>query len=278
MDYEERHQKILKPCVRVHAGKAGGSGTVIYSKPNKKGHSTYILTNHHVVEGLIKIDKKWSTLLKRDVKMDVFGIPDCQFFEWRYKSRVVGARSIEADIMTYDADEDLALLKLRYDEPCVEAALFARGAEEDLRLTMPVYAVGAGMGEPPLITGGFLSQFGREIENREFWLQTAPTIFGNSGGAVFLADTYEFIGVPARIAVNMMGFGADAITHLSYCIPITRVYDFLESQLYRFIFDPKFTEEGEATERERRRKEEERSLAAREHVGEETKEEDESGD
>jgi hypothetical protein len=33
---------------------------------------------------------------------------------------------------------------------------------------MSVYAVGAGMGEPPVMTDGFLSQFGREIDHKEF--------------------------------------------------------------------------------------------------------------
>ena len=271
MDFEERHEKILVPCVRVRAGTAGGSGTVLYSEPNEEegSYSTYVLTNHHVVDNLIKVDKKWSTLLKRDVKTDVFGIPNVEFFKWRYESRVVGAQSIEADIVTYDADEDLALLKLRSDDQYIAATLYPKGKERDLRLTMPVMAVGSGLGEPPVVTGGFLSQFGREIDNKEYWLQTAPTIYGNSGGAVFLQDTYEFIGVPARIAVTMQGFSPDAITHLSFIVPVTRVYEFLEAQLFRHIYDKSFTEKGEKAERNRKRKEEERMLAAREEVKQE---------
>jgi len=270
MDFEERHEKILVPCVRVRAGIAGGSGTVLYSGSNEEGgYSTYVLTNHHVVDNLIKVDKKWSTLLKRDVKTDVFGIPNVEFFKWRYESRVVGAQSIEADIVTYDADEDLALLKIRSDDKYVAATLYPKGKERDLRLTMPVMAVGAGLGEPPVVTGGFLTQFGREIDNKEYWLQTAPTIYGNSGGAVFLQDGYEFIGVPARIAVTMQGFSPDAITHLSFIVPVTRVYEFLEAQLFRHVYDKNFTEKGEELERERKRKEEERMLAVREEVKQE---------
>ncbi len=275
MDFEERHEKILVPCVRVRAGTAGGSGTVLYSEPDgEEGYSTYVLTNHHVVEDLIKVDKKWSTLLKRDVKTDIFGIPNVEFFKWRWESRVIGAQSIEADIMTYDADEDLALLRLRSDDKYVAATMYPRNKEKELRLTMPVMAVGAALGEPPVVTGGFLTQFGREIDNKEYWLQTAPTIYGNSGGAVFLQDSYEFIGVPARIGVSMAGFSADAITHLSFIVPVTRVYEFLEAQLFRFIYDNTFSEKSEKAERERRRKEEERMLAAREEVKqEETSEE-----
>lgn len=233
------------------------------------------MTNHHVVENNIKVDKKWSTLLKRDVKVDVLGIVNVEFFKYQWESRAIGSTAIEADIATYDPDEDLALLKLRDEDaaPAV-AKLYPRGKENKLRLGMPVLAVGAALGNPPIITEGLLSQFGKEIENREFWISTAPTIFGNSGGAVYLKDTGEFIGVPARIAVMLAGLGIDAITHLSYAIPVTRVYNFLENQLFRFVYDDKYTEEGEAKERERQRKEEERKIAAVEEQGAEEETED----
>ena len=263
MDYEKRHKLVAQPCVRIRTPKAGGSGTVIYSRENGDGeYSTYILTNHHVVENCIKIEKEWSALLRSERKIDKFETVHAHFFTYRWGSRSTGGMDVQSDIMCYDKEEDLALVRLRSEDsvPAV-AQLFPRGEEKRLRVGMPVVAVGAGLGEPPVQSGGFLSQFGREIDRREFWLSTAPTIFGNSGGALFLADTYEFIGVPARIAVAILGFSADAITHLSYAIPITRVYQFLEDQRFRFIYDSEFTEAGEEEERKRLREDEERKMA-----------------
>lgn len=261
-NYEERHKKIALPCVRIRTPKAGGSGTVIYSAPSEDGHSTYILTNHHVVENCITISKEWSALLKSERKIDKFETVHAHFFRYQWGSRSVGGTDIQSDIMAYDKEEDLALVRLRSDESVSSVAqLFPRDDEKRLRIGMPVICVGAGMGEAPVQSGGFLSQFGREIERREFWLSTAPSIFGNSGGALFLADTYEFIGVPARIAVALIGFSADPITHLSFAIPITRVYQFLEDQRFRFIYDSEFTEQGEEEERRRLREDEERKMA-----------------
>ena len=253
-EYDTLHREISLPVVRVRAGTAGGSGTVIYSKPDEGGeHSTYVLTNHHVVDNMIKIEERWDPMLQRNAKRDVRGIPTCEFFEYRWQSRAVGASAVEADIEAYDKDEDLALLRLRSGRPPMAVAkLYPRDGEHELRVGMGVYCVGAGLGEPPVMTGGFLSQFGREIEHKEFWLNTAPAIFGNSGGALFLADSHEFIGVPARIAVIALGFSADAITHLQYAIPISRVYGFLEKQCYRFVYDVSFSEKGEEAERKRR--------------------------
>ena len=245
-------------------GAVGGSGTVIYSKPNSKGdYSSYILTNYHVVENNIKIETKWNPMLKRDIKADVSGLVEVHFFKYLYQSRAVGATVIEADILTYDVDEDLALLRLRDTTPTPSVAtLFAKGEEHKLLIGMSVLAIGAGLGEPPIVTSGRLAQFAREIDNKEFWISTAPTIFGNSGGAVYLEDTGEFIGVPSRIAVILLGFAPNAIPHLSFITPITRVYKFLDDQLFRFIYNPAFTEDDEAALREQKRKEEERKVLA----------------
>jgi S1-C subfamily serine protease len=262
-DYELRHKRVALPCVRIRAGKAGGSGTVIYSAANEDGeYSTYILTNHHVVDGCITIDDKWSTLLKSKRKMDVFETVDVHIFDYKWESRAIGGTTVQSDIVTYDKEEDLALIHLRSPRavPAV-AKLYPQHREIDLRVGMPVICVGAGLGENPVQTEGALSQFGREIDRREFWLFSAAGIFGNSGGALFLKDTYELIGVPARIAVAMVGFSVDPITHLMYCIPITRIYDFLDAQKFRFIYDDDFTEEGEAELRRELREAEEKKAA-----------------
>lgn len=262
-DYELRHQSIMLPCVRIRAKSAGGSGTVIYSETNEDDqYSTYILTNHHVVDKSISVKKEWSTLLKRERKMDYFEPVDAHFFEYKWESRNVGGSTKKCEIMAYDPNEDLALLKLKdtRQAPAV-ANMFPRGEEKNLRAGMPVVAVGAGLGAPPVQTGGILSQFGIDIDRKEFWLQTSPTIYGNSGGALFLRDTYELIGVPARIAVMLSGFSADAITHLSFAIPITRIYNFLEEQRFRFIYNDEFTEEGELELREEMRERAEKELA-----------------
>lgn len=252
MDLEALHDHVLKPCVRVRTRRAGGSGTVIYSAEGEDGHSTYVLTNHHVVEDAIRVVEKWDPILQRNAKRDERDLVEVHFFTYRWSSRVVGANTIEAEIMAYDRDEDLALLKLRGTDPVPGVAkLFPRGEERRLRVGERILTVGCGLGEPPVLTDGFISVFGREIDGREYWLITSPAIYGNSGGGTFL-ETGEFVGVPSRIAVTGL-LGQTAVTHLAYIAPITRVYEFLENQRFRFIYDPSFTEVGEAEERERLR-------------------------
>lgn len=255
--WEKRHQKVMLPCVRVMTTRSGGSGTILYSREG----STFVLTNHHVVDTAIRLEKEWSSLLKSERMIDIFEIVDTHLFSYAWESRGTGARSIQSDIVCYDKNEDLALLKLRDGAGVAAAELYPKEQETALRIGMKVICIGAALGEEPVQTEGILSQFGQEIDRREYWLHTAPSIYGNSGGAMFLKDTYQMIGVPARIAVTVSGFSIDPITHLSYCVPITRVYKFLEQQRFRFIYDENFTEEGEAQERKEIREAEERKMA-----------------
>ena len=114
----EKHERMLYPVVRVRTDKAGGSGTVIYCQGSTEdseydGWETYILTNCHVVDDNIKVEKKWSTLLKRDAKTDVLSDCTVEFFEFEYGSWESGHSAYKAEIMCYDKDVDLALLRLK---------------------------------------------------------------------------------------------------------------------------------------------------------------------
>jgi len=264
-DLKVKHEKMLYPTVRVRTTKAGGSGTVIYSKPvpGEEGYESYVLTNNHVIDDCVKVEKKWSGLLKREVKTDILSECTVEFFDFEYGSWEAGHRSVNAEIMAYEKDMDLALLKLKTERKVdFVADMFPKGKhKERLKMFQKLYAIGCGMGHPPLATQGNLTGFTDIIDNYPYWLSSAPTIFGNSGGAVFLADTMEYIGIPSRIAVAVLGFSADAITHLSYFIPIISIYKFLEDQMFQFIYDKEYDSKKCAQMRKEKREHDEKSMA-----------------
>ena len=82
---------------------------------------------------------------------------------------------------------------------------------------------------------------------------TAPSIFGNSGGATFLEETGEMIGVPARITVAALGFSADVITHMGFSITAERIYQFLDDQVFDFVYGSGRTSTECAEERKDKR-------------------------
>ena len=54
---KQKHEEMFYPTVRVRSKQAGGSGTVVYSSKHKGSVHTYIITNHHVVEKCIDVER-----------------------------------------------------------------------------------------------------------------------------------------------------------------------------------------------------------------------------
>lgn len=267
-DLKKRHDEVIYPVVRVRAGNAGGSGTVVYSKKDMMGKwRTYVMTNHHVIESLVEVKEQWDPVLKKQIKQEVTKTASVEFFKYNNLSHTVGSFAVEADIATYDVPQDWALLELRDHENGAQsvAHLFPSDSiPKEIHVMDETYAVGASLGHPPIATNGHISFMDDEIDNFKYWMSTAQTIFGNSGGAVFRYSKerakYEFIGIPSRISVASLGFlGADAITHMGYFIPIDRIYNLLESHIFQFIYDPTTT--VEACEKLRRDKRERARLS-----------------
>jgi len=255
---KEQHEKCLYPEVRIRTKSALGSGTVIFchEAPGEEGMwDTYVLTNEHVVDELISIDKRWNNVLKREVTEDALGHPDVEVFTFKYVSRVIGSTSYQADIVAYDKEEDMALLRVRAPNRFEYVAeLYPEAEIRKLLAGEAVWCIGCGLGGPPIPTGGYLAAFNIDIENREFWCITAPMIFGNSGGATWLQDTGHFVGIPSRVSVKAIGWSIDVVTHIGFIIPVSRVYQFLRDQIWDFIIDPERT--AEECERERQEKRE----------------------
>ena len=255
-------EDILYPVARVRAKKGGGSGTVIYSQTDGKDFTkfnTYLVTNWHVIQPLIKVKKQYDSFLKRNMPVETRGIADIDFFRYSNGSRIEAVNSMKAKIEAYNEDEDLALLKL---ESTVKADNVAkmppRSRESEIQLADRVFAVGAALGHQPLITSGMINYLDEEIDDRNYWLTSAPIIFGNSGGALFSAIQRELIGIPSRIELVAIGFGVSPITHLGFVTPFNRLYDWLDSEFYQFLYDPNYNIDECQVERDTARKDSQR--------------------
>jgi S1-C subfamily serine protease len=273
LSLEELHSRILYPVVRVRLEKSGGSGTVIYSQPTRGAkagteHQTFVLTNHHVIEDALKIDEKWDSLLQRRTKQEVRGKVAVDLFDYVDLSTCVSSNTHMADIVAYSPEQDLALLKLVSPKRVEHvASLFPRGEEDHIKMFTEIYSCGASLLHEPFANKGRITYLQEIIDNETYWMNSANSIFGNSGGAVFLADTGEFIGVPARVTTKQMGFGVDIITWMSYAIPIPRIYNFLEDQEMQFVYDEKETFEAGLKRREKKQKKASYDVMANEDEG-----------
>ncbi len=268
----QKHKQMFYPTVRVRTQKAGGSGTVVYSKEDNGQVHTYVVTNHHVIAECVQVEKKWDPVLKKKIDKEILDTVFVEFFKYNNYSHCIGSFAVEADIVAYsevDGGQDWALLRTRDHENEYDfvANMFPLDDLDSVHIFDEVYAVGASLGHPPIATDGHICYMDDEIDHYKYWMSTAQTIFGNSGGACYrLSKTrqiYEYIGVPSRISVQPMGFSADAITHMGYFIPIYRIYDLFKDNGYEFIYDSKTTPSQCEEAREAKLKDEEKKAKSK---------------
>ena len=213
---------ILRPSVQV-IGKGGvGGGTVIRSERESDGDfGTYIVTAYHVIEKLVERDAAKPGPIQ--VKLYADGVE---------------AEIVDSDLLIRDERRDLALLKLRSAKSYpIAARLAARERVRETSVFTPIYAVGCPLGHDPLPSFGEITTLRKEVNGERFWMMSAPTIFGNSGGGVFHRETLEMIGVSAMICTfdNPV---STPVPHLGILVPLDSVYDWLRDNRFAFLFDP----------------------------------------
>lgn len=179
--YDRTHERLpnMKSVVRIRAfdamGMEMGVGSGVEVAPRR------ILTAAHVVSGAAEL---WIDL---------------------YDGGAI--RSVRAEVERCSDEKDLAILR----PACAlsNAATIGLGAASRMSVGHELYACGASAGLTPTnLTRGYLSSKNlpeaRGLEN--LWQMSTTVFFGNSGGAVFDADTGYLVGIVVRMAAPNVSF------------------------------------------------------------------------
>jgi len=246
-EIKEFHEKILYPCTLVRTSKAGGSGTVIYSQPHPDGdgYLTHVLTNHHVVDDAITYATEFNSIVGRDVKRPILEQVTVGFYKYRHLSQQAKSEGSHASILHWDKTRDLALLELVDREKADYVATLFPEEGKHLYMDQEVRAVGCSLGHKPLPSDGIISSLDEQIENQPRFMSSACIIYGNSGGALYLRESGELVGIPCAGDVILSGFSAQAIPHLGYAIPFFVIYDTLREWCRDYIWGERTYEECE---------------------------------
>ena len=249
MDLKTKHEKLLYPVVRCFGKSGAGSGTVIYSEPDPKNdgeHLSFILTNHHVISDLISLKDAWDSVLKQTRKKEFVDKAKVEIFSYHSMSTIDSSNRYSADIVAYDDQDALAILKMESPKKFDHVApILPEDKIKSLRLYMDVAVTGCSMAHEPFTNYGQLTFLSEEIDQKKYFMVNASSIFGNSGGALFLVnnpDMEEYwghlIGVPSRISTLQLGFGVDILTFMGFSAHTSRLYEFFREQHLDFLVDP----------------------------------------
>ncbi len=219
----EMHRAMILPTVQLRGNGTVGSGVIVYSEPqpeDEPGCATFVLTAYHVVAEVL--GDRWERGTIDEVHVLRPDDPE--------KTRIFSAR-----LVLFDRRRDLALLLLNTSEKFEQVATWRpRSALREIGVFRQAYAVGCPLGNRPLPTLGEISSKAKAVGDQTFWMLNAPIYFGNSGGGVFLADTYELIGISSMIYT----YGKTnpvVVPHLGLFVPLETVYDWLDSQGCGFL-------------------------------------------
>lgn len=258
MNIKELHESILYPVVRIRTHKAGGSGTVIYSAPckeNPEENQSFVLTCAHVIADAVNVRKDWDSVLKKEIDKEFVEQVQVEVFDYVYLSKVNSSNAYRADIIAYDKSVDLAILKLESPKQCpFVAKIIPKDKIPLVKVFADAYASGCSLGHDPIANQGKITYIDEKIDNHTYLMSNCSSIFGNSGGALFLADTGEQVGVTARITAMQLGFGMDIMTWMGFSVSPQEIYKFVDAQELKFFYDPNDTFEAAMKRREEKQR------------------------
>lgn len=220
---EVRYHELMSPTVRINARHEVGSGTILWSKSTGRRARTFVLTAWHIVAE--------NASSRTDDPLEV------DFYEGGELIRTELGR-----VVTRQETIDLALVEVRgYHVYSRQARLPSRAQLAAMEVFAKVYAIGCPLGYSPLPTSGELMSKQKELDGNVYWMINAPTIFGNSGGGIYHADSRTLIGVLSRISAykNMIDV---AVPHMGLVLPMDQVYDWLDTTRYAFAYTDRLHE------------------------------------
>jgi S1-C subfamily serine protease len=215
---------MLLPTVQLNGDDTVGSGTLVWSGSNPKNGlvESYVLTAYHVVRNILADTPRAQ---KEGFLVTVY--VDGEKVEVRGKM-VASAPKIDA-----------ALVQLLTTRTFPNVAnVLPRTACSTIEVWDPICAVGCPLGNDPVPSQGEVSSLKNELNGANYWMITAPTYFGNSGGGVYRADTHQLIGVFSKIYTHGKGSPV-VIPHMGLCTPMDEIYKWLQEDKYDHVLQCK---------------------------------------
>ncbi len=212
-DEERMWRDLVAPSVQIMGEDSVGSGVLLPSEPidGGKGFRTYVVTAWHVIRDL-QVGPEDITFT---VPVTIYGMDH-------------HASPESATVIKYDTGVDIALLKLNTKRQIdCGAKLASRSRLNHVRTFDRIYAVGCPLGNEPIPTFGEIADTQHVVDGSSYWMISAPTYIGNSGGGIFDAQTHELLGIFDKIYTHGT-LRPTVIPHMGLVTSFSTIYDWLD--------------------------------------------------
>ena len=228
-DPESMKRKMVFPTVQLRGNGTVGSGVIVYSEvqPDVLGAAeppaaTLVLTAYHVVVEVTGDRLERGTVDEVHVLLE---------------DDMDTTQAFSAKLVLFDRPRDIAVLRLNSTRKFRYVAEFTPlEAFKDIDIFARAYAVGCPLGNRPLPTLGEISSKSKVVGDQTFWMLSAPTFFGNSGGGVYLAENCRLIGISSMIYTYGKSHPA-VVPHMGLFVPLDTVCRWLDSEGYSFAYE-----------------------------------------
>ncbi len=216
-EYASQWSELMGPTVQLTDEATVGSGVLLTSVPlpDGSGWRTYLLTAWHVV---------------RDILDDPAGLD--QPIPVHVYRESGGYTPENAQLVVYDVNIDAALLVMTSTKRFEYGAELApRRRLDAVRTFDGIYAVGCPLGNDPIPTRGEIADVHHRVDGERYWMISAPTYIGNSGGGIYDSSSHELLGLFSKIYTHG-NLRPTVIPHMGLVTPLSVIYDWLDEVGY----------------------------------------------
>jgi S1-C subfamily serine protease len=216
-DGQRMWNDLVGPTVQLMGDETVGSGVLLASEPLPEGDEwrTYLITAWHVIRDIQAGPENAHV----PIPVTIFR-PDKT------------TQPETAELLQFDAGLDVALLRLNTTRRIeCGARLAPRERLGRARIFDRIYAVGCPLGNDPIPTYGEISDTAHAVDGQHYWMISAPTYIGNSGGGIFDARTHELLAIFSKIYTHG-SVRPTVVPHMGLATSMLAVYDWLEKVGY----------------------------------------------
>jgi S1-C subfamily serine protease len=218
-DQDRMWRDLVGPTVQLTGDDTVGSGVLLASEPigdakegGAKEFRTYLVTAWHVVRDI----QNGSESAKNPVPVTIYS-PEHHI------------STETAELVKYDATIDVAVLKLDTTRQIeCGARLAPRSRLDQVKIFEQVYAVGCPLGNDPIPTFGEIADTHHVVDGSHYWMISAPTYIGNSGGGIYDAQTHELLGIFSKIYTHG-SLRPTVVPHMGLVTSLKTIYDWMDT-------------------------------------------------